>query len=70
MRGLMVELTIYNIKIAAIQEMRWKGMYVMDIDECTICYSSSNDRNNLGTGFLIHKSLKSAITNFVILFYL
>jgi hypothetical protein len=65
MRGLMVELMRYNIKIAAIQEMRWKGKDMMDIDEYMICYSGSNDRNTLGTGFLIHKSLKSAIMNFV-----
>jgi hypothetical protein len=62
MRGLMAELTRYNIKIAAIQEMRWKGRDMMDID---ICYSGSNDRNTLGTGFLIHNSLKSAVMDFV-----
>jgi hypothetical protein len=65
MRGIIVELMGYNIKIAAIQEMRWKGRDMIDINVYTICYSGSNDRNTLGTSFVIHKSLKSAIMDFM-----
>jgi exonuclease III len=55
------ELKKYKINIATIQEIKWQGNNITDIGEYNICYSSSDEKNNVGTGFLIHKSLNASI---------
>ena len=64
LKNLTKELDRYNIMIAAIQEIRWRRSEIFDYGNYTICHSASNDRNNFGTGFLIHKKVKNHILNF------
>ena len=61
---LIKELSRYNIMIAAIQEIRWRGSEIFESGNYTVCYSGSDDRNNFGTGFLIHKKIKHNILDF------
>ena len=46
------ELDKYRIKIAAIQEIRWKEGDIKDIQEYTMCSRGSNNRNNFDIVFL------------------
>lgn len=64
LRNLIQELNKYNISIAAIQEIRWRGSEIFDSENYTVLYSGSGNRNNFGTGFLIHKKFKSNLLNF------
>ncbi|PSN46600.1 Craniofacial development protein 2 [Blattella germanica] len=57
-------LSNYEIKIAAIQEIRWKEGGISEMGEYVLCNSGSSKRNQFGVGFLIHKSLKSSILQF------
>jgi hypothetical protein len=62
MRNLISELKKYSIKIAAIQEIKWRGNDVFDSDDYTICSSwSFGARNIFGTGVFVHKKLKQYI---------
>jgi hypothetical protein len=53
----------YNIGIATLQEIRWKGKGLVHSQEFTIIYSGEEE-NNFGTGFIIHDKYKHAILNY------
>jgi tRNA(Glu) U13 pseudouridine synthase TruD len=53
----------YNIGIATLQEIRWKGKGLVHYQEFTIIYSGEEE-NNFGTGFIIHDKYKHAILNY------
>jgi len=57
------ELGKRRIDIAAVQEKRWKGSGVKDAANCTLMWSG-NESNAVGTGCLIKRKYKEAITNF------
>ncbi|PSN58148.1 Craniofacial development protein 2 [Blattella germanica] len=63
LKQLKSELLKYNIAIAALQEIRWKGDGIMDSGDFTLCYSGGK-YNHFGTGFLINKKYKDAIMGF------
>jgi hypothetical protein len=65
LKNLIQELKRDKINIAAVQEMWWKGNDIFDSDDYTICYSGRSDKNIFGTGFLVHRKLKSSIMDFV-----
>jgi len=50
-------LNTYNIKIAAIQEIRWLGVGQLTIGVYTIFYSGMENTHHFGSGFAVHKTL-------------
>ncbi|XP_063903771.1 uncharacterized protein LOC135123208 [Zophobas morio] len=57
------ELQRYNIDVAAIQETKQKGKFITEIDNY-ILFNSGIDNRELGTGFMVKKSLKGAVITF------
>lgn len=57
------QLEEYRIGVAAIQEIRWKESGIMDSGEFTM-FCSSSGTANFGTGFLVHRRCKPAVTDF------
>ncbi|XP_021937353.1 uncharacterized protein LOC110838457 [Zootermopsis nevadensis] len=53
------ELGKYIVDIAAVQDMRWNGGGIMGSGEYTVCYSGQITRAEFGTGFLVHRSIKT-----------
>lgn len=60
---LKAQMTKYKIKIAALQETKWKGVKVMDSKGYTMFCSGGNN-NTFGTGFLVDKSVKGNVIKF------
>jgi hypothetical protein len=44
-----------------IQEVRWEGGGTEPAGECAFCYGKGNENHELGTGFLVHKRIISAV---------
>jgi len=57
-------LNTYNIKIAAIQEIRWLAVGQLTIGEYTIFYSGMENMHHFGSGFTVHKTLVPYIKDF------
>jgi hypothetical protein len=56
MRNSIGELKKYNIMIATMQEIKWRGNDVFGSEDYTVCYSgSSGARNIFGTRYFVHK---------------
>lgn len=55
----------YNVDVAALQEIKWGKTEIMDLNKYTII-NTGHQRNYLGTGFMIRKSLKYLLLNFKI----
>jgi len=55
---------VMNIKIAAIQEIRWLGVGQLTIGEYTIFYSGMENTHHFGSGFAVHKTLVPYIKDF------
>ncbi|XP_025407079.1 uncharacterized protein LOC112681028 [Sipha flava] len=54
----------YNIKVAAIQEIRWLGVGQLTIGEYTIFFSGMENTHHLGNGFAVHRTLVPYIKEF------
>ena len=56
-----------NIKIAALQEVRWPDEGTAQVEDYTFYWkgASSDNIKELGVGFAIHKSVNTAVTNFI-----
>ncbi|KAL4084333.1 hypothetical protein QTP88_028157 [Uroleucon formosanum] len=63
-QNIVKEIEKYNLKIVALQEIRWDDTGTLDIQETTILYGKCNERRQFGTGFAIHKSLVPNIREF------
>lgn len=63
MRNLRQEMTKYKVDIAALQEVRWKGIGIMDFRDYTL-FNSGNVNKTFGTAFMVKKSMKHAVMNF------
>ncbi|KAE9522281.1 hypothetical protein AGLY_017324 [Aphis glycines] len=57
-------LNTYEIKIAALQKIRWTGTGQLKVGEYVIFYSGLENRHFFGTGFAIHKSLEPYVREF------
>jgi hypothetical protein len=44
-----------------VQEVRWKKGGTERTEDYTFFYGGRNDNNQLGTGFLVHKRIMSAV---------
>jgi len=54
----------YNIKVAAIQEIRWLGVGQLTIGEYTIFFSGMENTHHFGYGFAVHRTLVPYIKEF------
>ncbi|PNF31855.1 hypothetical protein B7P43_G08920 [Cryptotermes secundus] len=65
MKSVLEQIDKYNMKITAIQEIRWLGKGIMDLKKHTICYSGKAEGNKeFGVAFVIEREFKSAIIDF------
>lgn len=64
--NLINELENARVKIAAIQEMRWKGTDVWKYKNFTLYYSG-NETHTLGVGFAVRRHFKNAVIGFTAL---
>ncbi|XP_063904733.1 craniofacial development protein 2-like [Zophobas morio] len=62
-KQLVQKLQRYNIEVAAIQETKQKGKFITETDNY-ILFNSGIDNRELGTGFMVKKSLKGAVITF------
>lgn len=64
LKELVRELRRYNIHIAAIQETKQKDTNIIEVED--YIFLSSGDKSKIhGVGFMVHKSLKSAVVQFI-----
>lgn len=57
-------LNTYNVKIAALQEIRWLGVGQITTGEYTILFSGMESTHHFGSGFAVHRTLVPYIKNF------
>lgn len=58
------ELRRYNVNIAALQEIRWKGQGVIDKPEFTVRYSGSDKQGQYGVAFMIMGKMRDNIIEY------
>ncbi|PSN40976.1 hypothetical protein C0J52_10990 [Blattella germanica] len=63
LKELRSELDKYGVKIAALQELRWRGEGMMVSGQHILMYSGGEEGSK-GTGFLISKSIKESLIDF------
>ncbi|KAL4104718.1 hypothetical protein QTP88_020000 [Uroleucon formosanum] len=63
-QGVVSEIERYRLKVVALQEIRWRDLGSVDIQDTTVFYGKCNDQRQFGTGFAVHKSLIPAIKDF------
>lgn len=54
----------YEVKVAALQEIRWKGTGQVTVKDYEIYFSGMVDRHSFGSGFAVHKSMVPHIKEF------
>jgi len=57
-------LSTYDIKVAAIQKIRWLGVGQLTIGEYTIFFSGMENTHHFGSGFAVHRTLVPYIKEF------
>jgi exonuclease III len=55
------ELGKYKLDLVGVQEVRWDKGGTERAEDCTFFYGAGNEDHQLGTGFLVHKRIMSAI---------
>jgi exonuclease III len=58
------QLNKYKADITAIQEVRWKGNGTLEKKECIFFYSSSTNKHQFGTGFIVDKRVRHTVIDF------
>jgi hypothetical protein len=61
LRAVGEELSKYQLDLVGVQAVRWDGGGTERASEYTFFYGKGNENHELGTGFLIHKRIMSAI---------
>ncbi|KAL4083714.1 hypothetical protein QTP88_029030 [Uroleucon formosanum] len=54
----------YKVKIAALQEIRWKGAGQVTVKDYEIYFSGMVDRHSFGSGFAVHRSMVPHVKEF------
>jgi hypothetical protein len=49
------------VRLVGVQEVRWEKGGTERAEGCTFFYGQGNGDHRLGTGFLVHKGIKSAV---------
>jgi hypothetical protein len=55
------ELLKYKLDLVGVQEVTWDGGGTEPAGECTFFYGKGNENHELGTDFLMHKKILSAV---------
>jgi hypothetical protein len=55
------EIAKYKLDLVGVQEVRWGGEGTESAGENTVFYGKGNDNRDLGTGFVLHKRILSAV---------
>jgi hypothetical protein len=55
------EVSKYKVDLLGVQEVRWGGGGTEPAGEYTIFYKKGNENHELGTGFFVHKRIRSAV---------
>jgi hypothetical protein len=55
------EISKYKLDLLGVQEVRWDGGGSEPVGEYRFFYGKGNENHELGTGFLIHKIIISAV---------
>jgi hypothetical protein len=61
LRAVAEEISIYNLNLVGVQDVRWNGGGTEPAGEYTFFYGKGNENNELVIGFLVHKRIVSAI---------
>jgi len=63
-QNLVEVLGTYKVKIAALQEIRWKGAGQVTVKDYEIYFSGMVDRHSFGSGFAVHRSMVPHVKEF------
>lgn len=63
-RTLFKRIKIYGIRVAALQEIRWKDLGTISVNDKIFIYSDCTDQRQLETGYTIHKNLIPTVNEF------
>jgi hypothetical protein len=55
------ELSKYELDLVGTQEFRWEGGGITPTGEYTFFYAKGNENHELGTEFVVHKRILSAV---------
>jgi hypothetical protein len=55
------ELSKYKFDLVGVQEVTWEGSAAKPAGEGTFFYEKGNENHGLGTGFFVHKRIKSVV---------